>query len=195
MQVNKLKWLILPPAISALLACVTDRTKHLISLSAKQHQNPCSDPPPVYQDLRTQHGWPVTVKLGKPWTPEILLECYYLAREKPMRCEKNKPQARTLISLWFCAQFTCLDLCCDSHNTINILKIFQVFTVSWSHCNKGIVNLPVRLKGNLKCIYGNRWLYGIMDLEQVYGCCFADKSLLTGVRLCLWCSVPTAISV
>ena len=112
-----------------------------------------------------------------------------------MRCEKNKPQARTLITLWFCAQFTCLDLCCDSHNTINILKIFQVFTVSWSHCNKGIVNLPVRLKGNLKCIYGNRWLYGIMDLEQVYGCCFADKSLLTGVRLCLWCSVPTAISV
>ena len=147
--------------------------------------------------FRSHHKgpWMFTVKPGKLWTSEIFLECYCLAREKPIRHKKTKLQARTLISLWFCAQFTCPDLCCDSHNTINILKIFQVFTVSWSHCNKGIVNWPVRLKGNLKCIYGNHWLYGIMGLEQVYGCCFADKSLLTGVRLCLWWSVPTAISV
>ena len=54
-----------------------------------------------------------TVKLGKPWTPEIFLECYCLAREKPIRREKTKPQARTLVSLWFCGQFACPDLCCD----------------------------------------------------------------------------------
>ena len=46
-------------------------------------------------------------------TPEIFWECYCFAREKPIRCGKTKPQARTLISLWFCGQFMCLDLCCD----------------------------------------------------------------------------------
>ena len=44
----------------------------------------------------------VTVKPRKPWTPEIFLECYCAARKKPVRREKTKPQARPLISLWFC---------------------------------------------------------------------------------------------
>ena len=39
---------------------------------------------------------------GKPWTPEIFLGCYCVARKKPISGEKTKPQARTLISLWFC---------------------------------------------------------------------------------------------
>ena len=55
----------------------------------------------------------ITVKPGKPWTREIFPECYCLAREKPISHEKTKPQARTLVSLWFCGQFTCPDLCCD----------------------------------------------------------------------------------
>jgi len=29
------------------------------SQSAKQRRNPCSGPPPVYQDLSTRHDWPV----------------------------------------------------------------------------------------------------------------------------------------
>ena len=50
--------------------------------------------------------------------PEIFLECYCLAREKPIKLEKTKRQAKTLISLWFCGQFTCHDLCCywSEHN-------------------------------------------------------------------------------
>ena len=55
----------------------------------------------------------LTVKPGKPWTPEIFLECYCLAREKSIRHEKTKPEARTLISSWFCGYFACPDLCCD----------------------------------------------------------------------------------
>ena len=62
-------------------------------------------------------------------TPEIFWKCYCLAREKPIRCEKTKLHARMLISLWFQGQFTCPDLCCVGHNTINIPEIFQVFTV------------------------------------------------------------------
>ena len=30
-----------------------------------------------------------TVKLGKPWTPEIFLECYFVARKKPIGHEKQ----------------------------------------------------------------------------------------------------------
>ena len=74
------------------------------------------------------HPWGVYSQTGKPWTPEIFLECYCLAREKPIRCEKTKPQARTLISLWFCGQFV-LIFAVIGHNTINIPEIFQVFTV------------------------------------------------------------------
>ena len=63
-------------------------------------------------------------------TPEIFWECYCFAREKPIRCEKTKPQARMSISLWFHGQFKCLDLCfVIGHNTITIPEIFQVFTV------------------------------------------------------------------
>ena len=54
-----------------------------------------------------------TVWLRKPWTLEISQECYCLPKEKPVRHEKTKPQARMLISLWFCGQFMCPDLCCD----------------------------------------------------------------------------------
>ena len=41
------------------LACATDETKLWLSPSAKQRRNPCSRPPPVYQDLNTRHDWPV----------------------------------------------------------------------------------------------------------------------------------------
>ena len=46
-------------------------------------------------------------------TPEIFLECYGGARKKPIRHEKTKPQARTLISLGFGGLLACPDLCCD----------------------------------------------------------------------------------
>ena len=41
------------------LACATDETKLLSSLSEKQCQNPCSRPPAMYQDLSMHHDWPV----------------------------------------------------------------------------------------------------------------------------------------
>jgi len=41
------------------LACTPDETKLWLGASAKQRRNPCSGPPPVYQDLSTRHDWPV----------------------------------------------------------------------------------------------------------------------------------------
>ena len=45
------------------LACATDETKLWSSPSAKKCQNPCSGPPPVYQDFITHHDWLVKKKL------------------------------------------------------------------------------------------------------------------------------------
>ena len=39
--------------------------KFWLSLSAKQRQNPCSGPPPVYQDLSMHYGWPVKKAIVK----------------------------------------------------------------------------------------------------------------------------------
>ena len=54
-----------------------------------------------------------TVKLTKPWTPEIFMECYCVARNKPIRRKITKPQTATVISLWFRGLLTCPELYCD----------------------------------------------------------------------------------
>ena len=41
----------------------------------------------------------LTVKLTKPWTPEIFMECYYVVINKPIRHEKTKPQRATVIAI------------------------------------------------------------------------------------------------
>ena len=46
------------------VVCVTEETKLRLSPSAKQRQNPCSGPPPVYKDLSTRHDWPVKFLLS-----------------------------------------------------------------------------------------------------------------------------------
>ena len=92
-----------------------------------------------YNRVRTR-SWKkyITVKPGKPWTPEIFLESYCLAREKPIRHEKTKPQARTLVC-GFVASSRVLIFALISHNTINILGILQVFMI-----------FPVALQGHVK---------------------------------------------
>ena len=49
------------------------------------------------------YNWDLlTVKLTKPWTPEISMECYYVVINKPIRCKITKPQRATVIlQLWF----------------------------------------------------------------------------------------------
>ena len=58
-------------------------------------------------------AWTLTVKLTKPWTPEIFMECYCVARNKPIRRKITKPQTATVISLWFRGLLTCPELYCD----------------------------------------------------------------------------------
>ena len=53
------------------------------------------------------------MKLTKPWTPEIFLKCYCVARNKPIRCEITKPQTATVIILWFWGLLACAELYCD----------------------------------------------------------------------------------
>ena len=54
-----------------------------------------------------------TVKLTKPWTPEIFMECYCVARSKPIRRVITKLQTATVISLWFWGLLACPELYCD----------------------------------------------------------------------------------
>ena len=58
------------------------------------------------------------MKLIKLWTPEIFMECYCDARNKPMRCEITKPQTASVISLWFWGLLAYPELYCDwpEHN-------------------------------------------------------------------------------
>lgn len=55
----------------------------------------------------------ITVKLGKPRTPEIFLEYYCVAREEPTRRQETKPQAATVSSLRLGGLLACPDLPCD----------------------------------------------------------------------------------
>ena len=60
-----------------------------------------------------QTNKPLTVKLTKPWTPEIFMECYCVARNKPIRREITKPQTATVISLWFWGFLAYPELYCN----------------------------------------------------------------------------------
>ena len=55
----------------------------------------------------------LTVKLTKPWTPEIFVEFYCVARNKPIRREITKPQTGTVICLWFWGLLAYPELCYD----------------------------------------------------------------------------------
>ena len=100
-------------------------------------------------------GWIFTVKLTKPWTPDIYMKCYCVARNKPLRREITRPQKAAVISLWFSALVACPELYCYwpvpraimSNNgscqyTINTPEIF-----SGVH---GFLSLTVMVRNTLK---------------------------------------------
>ena len=73
----------------------------------------------------------VSLKLTKPWTPQIFVECYCVGRRKPIRHGKTKLQTAMVISFWFWGLLACPKLYCDwSLDTINFpSENFQLFTV------------------------------------------------------------------
>ena len=80
------------------------------------------------------------MKLTKPWTPEILMECYCVEKRKPIRHEKPKPQTATVVSLWFYGLLACPELHCDwsLHN--------HAWNFSASHSFLSLTVIMVRLK-------------------------------------------------
>ena len=63
--------------------------------------------------VKEQQNNNITVKLTKPLTPEIFMECYCVARNKPIRRKITKPQTATVISLWFWGLLAYPELYCD----------------------------------------------------------------------------------
>ena len=54
-----------------------------------------------------------TVKLTKPWTPKIFIECNCVVRKQPIRHEKTKLQTATVISLRFWGLLVSPEHYCD----------------------------------------------------------------------------------
>ena len=81
------------------------------------------------------HWWPYW-----PWTPEIFMECYCVARNKPIRHEITKLQTTTVIILWFWGLLACPELCCEwpEHNQLSLnfsgVHGFLSLTVTGFHC-------------------------------------------------------------
>ena len=69
-----------------------------------------------------------TVKLTKPWTPEIFMKCYCVAGNSPIRREINRKLQRQLVC-GFEVSLRILNFIVIGQYTINIPEIFQVFTV------------------------------------------------------------------
>ena len=88
----------------------------------------CSHVTRVCKYIKDSKNVLVTVK---PGTSEIFLECYCVARKKPIRREKPKPLAGTLqLVCDFVTSSRALIFSEIGHNTTNIPEIFQhVFTV------------------------------------------------------------------
>ena len=57
------------------------------------------------------------------------MECYCVARNKPIRREITKLQTAMVINLWFEVCLRILNFIVIGQYTINIPEIFQVFTV------------------------------------------------------------------
>ena len=83
----------------------------------------------------------IIVKLTKPWTPEIFMECYCVERSKPIRRQITKPQTATVISLWFWGLLAYPELYCDwpVHNQhswkFSFVHVFLSLTVNALECS------------------------------------------------------------
>ena len=117
--------------------------------------------------------YPFTVKLTKPWTPEIFMERYCVARNEPIRREITKPKTATVISLWFWGLLGYPEFHCNwpVHNqrSWNIFRFsrFSEFDsklpriCSLSHCSlwvwarpEGRWDLLTCARGTSSCLYG-----------------------------------------
>ena len=63
--------------------------------------------------VKEQQNNNITVKLTKPWTPEIFMECYCVVRNQPIRRVITKLQTATVISLWFWGLLAHPELYCN----------------------------------------------------------------------------------
>ena len=101
----------------------------------------------------------ITVKFTKPWTPEIFMECYCDARNKPIRCKITKPQTASAISLWFWGLLAYPELYCDwplhNQHSWNFSGVhgFLSLTVNVNRKPECFLNFSMATK----CILGPKW--------------------------------------
>ena len=67
------------------------------------------------------------VRIQKPWTQELFLECYCVARKKPIRRKMKKPQAVTVIRFVACGFWSLIWLVIAQLKCHSQIKVFTVF--------------------------------------------------------------------
>ena len=96
----------------------------------------------------------LTVKLTKPWTPKILIECYCVVRKQPIRHEKTKPQTTTVISLRFWGLLPCPEHYCDwSPHNEHSWNVSCVHGFSEFHSNC----VPAKITSKIILVSAPRW--------------------------------------
>ena len=93
----------------------------------------------LYQTCRhpEKRKWWLTVKLTKPWTPEICMECYCVVKRKPIRGEKPKLQMAAVVSLWFCGLLT-------SWTSLRLVTTQSTFRKFFSHSHFSVFGSKIQ---------------------------------------------------
>ena len=93
----------------------------------------------------------LTMKLTKPWTQEIFMECYCVTRRKPMRHDKTANSKDNIISFWFCGLLACPELNCDwsqqnqfSWKCSGVHMQFSEFNSKYCNCCKMLFEIITR---------------------------------------------------
>ena len=123
----------------------------------------------------------ITVKLTKPWTPEIFMECYCVARNKPIRCVITKPRTATVIKLWFWGLLAYPELYCDwsVHNQHSwnfsgvhgLLSLTVIIYCKWIQKEKGLPNKFICCVKSRKQFFSSQflwWSWGTLYLLLLY---------------------------
>ena len=115
----------------------------------------------------------ITVKLTKPWTPEIFMECYCVARNKPTRCVITKPRTATVIKLWFWGLLAYPELYCDwsVHNQHSwnfwgvhgLLSLTVIIYCKWIQKVKGLPNKFICCVKSRKQFFSSKFLWWSWD--------------------------------
>ena len=84
----------------------------------------------IWSDILNRNPlYGLTVRLAKPWTPEIFIESYCVARKKQITREKTKPQTATVFIV--CVFYFCSPVLAPVCSKVGERKLIALSTGWW----------------------------------------------------------------